>query len=370
LLFGLVIIVLAWWLPQARRAALYALLALAGLGVPLLLADPLMVACGLVVAAAALAPVLAQGDDDGGAALFIGLAALGAACLVIGLAAARLPSTPEVVSRVPLARAAVMTGFGLLLGCIPPLFWLPGVSRWGHPVGAALAAGLFPAMTLVVIFDVLNGPGLGWLVSGLEGQTIVPAGVLTLLVAGLLAIVQSDVRRLVGCLLVADLGCMIVTLGAGLQDGGVPPAAAILSQVLGRGLAVLVVFPCLSLLTGGCTRALRPAVILLLVCGAWMALGGPLTAAFAARWAALQPLLAGDQLWARLLMAGIVANCLACAVLLARAIRSPLVEADRPALWLALLILTAIVALSLLLWRNPAWLDAQITGVVAWLVGS
>jgi formate hydrogenlyase subunit 3/multisubunit Na+/H+ antiporter MnhD subunit len=365
LAYALIWIVLAWWLPRGQGAALWSLIAVAGLAVPLLAGDPLMAACGLLVAVAALAPVLAQGEEDGGAALFIGLAALGAVMVVLGLAAAHAPATLEVVVRTPLARAAIMAGFALLLGVLPPLFWLPGVSRLGHPLGVALVVGPFSAVAMLVLLSILTGAGAGWLASGSEGQALAPAGILIVLVAALLALVQSDVRRLFGFLCLADLGYTMMTLGSGLARTGIVPDETVLTQMLGRSLACLLIVPTLAFLTSGCRRNLRPALVALLAYGGWALFGGPLTPSFAVRWAALQPLLSGDQPWSRLLAAGIGLSWLAYLALLVRAARLPVLESDRPAPRVALLLLALVMLVCLFLSSNSGWLLQYVQGVVA-----
>ncbi len=365
LAFGLVLIVLAWWLPRGQAAAFWSLVALTGLAVPLLVSEPLMAACGLLVAVSALAPLLAQGEEDGGAALFVGLAALGAALIVLGLAAAHAPATPEVVLRVPLARAAIMVGFALLFGVVPPLFWLPGVSRLGHPLGVTLVAGPFAVVAFVVLLAILTGPGAGWLASGNEGRAILPTGAPIVLASALLALVQRDVRRLSGYLLMVDLGCILVSLGYGLSSTGIVPVSVVLAQLLGRSLACLALVPALAFLVSGCCRQLRPALIALLAYGGWALLGGPFTPSYAVRWAALQPVLTGADVWAQTLAAGLGLSWLAYLALLVRCVRLPVVASNGPIPRLALLILALVVLACLILSSNPGWLLQYVQGVVA-----
>ena len=137
--------------------------------------------------------------------------------------------------------------------------------------------------------------------------------------------------------------------------------------MLGRSLACLLLVPALAFLTSGCRRGRRPALIALLAYGGWALLGGPLTPSFAVRWAALQPLLSGDQPWARLLAAGIGLSWLAYLALLVRAARLPAIDSDRPAQRLALLLLALVLLVCLLLSSNPGWLEQYMRGVIAML---
>ena len=188
-----------------------------------------------------------------------------------------------------------------------------------------------------------------------------PATVLTVLIASSLALLQTDTRRIAGLLLVADLGFTLAGWAASLPAGDVAAGFGnVLRQLLGRSLAILVVLPCLTFLTSGLRPSRRLALLALLAYGGWAILDGPLTTGFAARKAALAPLLAGDHLWAALLCAGMLISCLAYCVMLGRAWTLPVKDNGRPAPRLALLILMGAVCISLWLSRNPAWLDSHI----------
>ena len=222
LYLGLYLLVLLWWLPGGRHAAQWTLLALAGSVVPFLIADDLLAACALLLAAAALAPLLVQGDDDGAALLFLGMSALGTACVVLGLL---------------IARAA-------------------GPAQWADSLG--------PARVLVL------------------------AGLALLL-----------------------------------------------------GVAVLV--PALALVTSGFRCTLRPALVLLLACGAWMSLGGPFSLAFSLQAEILQIIVNEGGAMAVALVAGVVLLVLAWLALVVRAWRLPLTESPRPCPRLALLVAAVVV---------------------------
>jgi hypothetical protein len=343
LVCGLIAISFTWWLPRGQQASLIALLPLVVLPVPLLLSDPIMSACGLALVAAALSPLLAQGERDGGAMLLVAQATLGAALLATGVAAAQPALDPEVPSDLTLARLAILGGLALVLGIVPFPFWLPGVSERGHAAGAMLAAALIPVLAYVWAGDLLAAHS-GWLAPEATGAAAAAAGASTAAIAGGAAVFQTNPRRLFGCLLAAGLGYSMLTLGVALQNG--PAAVAmpsVVPQLAGQVLAALAGLGCLGLLAGGLRRSLRPALFFLLACCGWLALGGPLSAAFADRWAAIRSILAGGQPGAALCLVALVASSAAYAVFLWRIGRASLPESDRPAQPLVLGLATALV---------------------------
>lgn len=350
LAFGVVMLVLAWWLPGGRHAAQWALLALAGMVAPLFLADDVQAACALLVAAAALAPILVHGDDDEPALLFLGMATVGVACLVAGLLIARSAGPAEWDNRLGPARLLTLAGLALLLGVAPAPLWLPGIVRHAHPLGAALAAAVFPFSVMAVALQIATSdtPFNGWLTSGLDGQVVAAAGVLTMIVAGIAAMTQRDLRGLAGFLLAADLGFMITGAGLGvIYDASL--RSVILLPLATRALGIAILLPSLAFVMSGFRCSLRPALVLVLACGAWMALGGPLTPGYS---------LHAEIVWIMVdrggvLAAGIIMGVTLLAVgwlaLVVRAWRMPLAESPRPCPRLALLLMAAVAAGSLLL---------------------
>ncbi len=350
LAFGAAVLALGWWLPDGRHTAQWSLVALAGLVAPLFLADALQAACALLLAAAALAPVLAHGDDDAPVALFLGSAALGVACLVVGLLVAQSTTPATWSQRLGPARILVLVGLALLLGVAPAPLWLPGVVRRAHPVGAALAAGGFPivVMTIALLIARSERPFEGWLVSASDGQMVSAAGAATMIVASAVALSRRDVRQIAGLLLAADLGFMTVGAGLGVTyDAALYPI--VLLPLAARAIGVAVLLPALTLVTSGFRCALRPALVLLLACGAAIVLGGPLTPGYALRaeilWIAAD--ISGALGAAILAGAGLMA--VVWIVLVVRAWRLPLAESARPCPRLALLLMGALAAGSLLL---------------------
>jgi formate hydrogenlyase subunit 3/multisubunit Na+/H+ antiporter MnhD subunit len=350
LLFGLYMIVLAWWLPSDGHAVQWTLCALAGLVLPLFVADELLAVCALLLSAAALAPVLVQGKDDRPALLFVGMAVSGVACVVIGLLVVRSPAAMPLGENLRLARLLIVAGFAMLLGVAPAPLWLPGVVEQTHTLGAALAAGIFPIVTILVALQTAASdmPYSNWLTGGLDGEGLVVAGSFTVVLAAALALVQSNLRRLVGLLLVADLGFVVVAVGLGLvYDASLYPIVLLL--LAGRALGVAVLLPALTFVTAGFRCALRPALVLMLACGAWMSMGGPLTLAFSLHLEVLQLVAQEGGALAWGLIGGAVLLVLGWVVLLVRAWQLPVAETVRPCPRLALLLMAAVVVLSLLL---------------------
>jgi formate hydrogenlyase subunit 3/multisubunit Na+/H+ antiporter MnhD subunit len=349
LLCALYLVVLSWWLPGGQTDALWSLLALPGLALPLFVSDDLLAVCALLVAAAALAPALARGEDDGGAALFLGMAILGVACVALGLIASRSVGGTAPMGDLALARLLVVAGFALLLGVAPAPFWLPGLTRQGYVVGATLAAAGFPLVVLLVLLRIATGsvPFAGWLTAGVEAQAIVAAGLLTIVAGCIAALVQDDVRRLAGFLLVADMGYTVVGIGVALGYGELPYTVALI-PLLGRALGVTVLLPALAFVSSGFRCALRPALTIAVACGAWMSLGGPLTLAFPLRWAVLERVNQMGGLLAACTIAGVLLTALAWLLLVVRAWETPAPESSRPCPRLVLLLMGAVVVVSLM----------------------
>lgn len=357
---GLLLIVCCWWLPRSHLAALLVPVAVAGLAAPLVAADPLVKAIALALAASALAPLLARGKGDGGAPLLVGMVSLGAALLIVGVAIVRSAETAP--ASLPLARVLLLVAFALMLGVAPFPLWLAGVGERGHAAGAALAAAGLPTVVVLVAWEMARWPALG-LLAGRELEMLTPVGMATAALASLAVLAQQDARRMAGLLLAADLGYLLAGLGASIGVGPQEPAFPLaLVQLAGRSLAALVLFVSLSL-----PWQERAPRLLLLLCGGWMALGGPLTASFPARSQALQYVPAAGDLWGWALAGCLALSLAAYAFFVARADAAWSEQTERPAQRLLVALLTAAVVLSLLLWRNPGWLSIESLGAAAWI---
>jgi hypothetical protein len=155
--------------------------------------------------------------------------------------------------------------------------------------------------------------------------------------------------------LLADLGCITIGLARGLQTGAVDALAPVAPQLFGRGLAALVIFPTLAL-----SDQRRLARFVLAACSGWMILGGPLSASFPERWAMLQPLLAGGDPWAKLMIAAIALSLLAYFILLVRVATLRTSTPARPGQVFILAILAGLVVISIILWRDSSFITALV----------
>ena len=178
-----------------RHAAQWTLFALAGLVLPLFVADELLAVCALLLSAAALAPVLVHGHskDDRAALLFVGMAVLGVTIVVIGLLIARSSVAGQPNDNLRLARLLILAGFAVLLGVAPAPLWLPSVTAQTHVLGAALAAGAFPIVAMLVALQAASGeaPFADWLTQDLDGEILIVAGV-SAVVIGALTLSRSE----------------------------------------------------------------------------------------------------------------------------------------------------------------------------------
>ena len=141
---------------------------------------------------------------------------------------------------------------------------------------------------------------------------------------------------------------MIIGTGLGLvYEASLYPI--VLLFLAGRALGVAVLLPALTFVTAGFRCSLRPSLIIMLACGAWMSLGGPLTLAFSLHLEVLKLVAADGGALAVALVIGVALLALGWIVLLVRAWRLPLTETARPCPRLTLLLMAAVVAASLLL---------------------
>jgi formate hydrogenlyase subunit 3/multisubunit Na+/H+ antiporter MnhD subunit len=131
---------------------------------------------------------------------------------------------------------AVSVGFGILLAAAPFHSWLPPVAGDAPPMAAALLICILSQANLAVLIGLLaDNP---WLVSGSPILSMITlSGLLTALVGGALAFAQKQSGRLLGYAAVADMGFVLVALGAGSPLG----TTAALAHAVNRSLVVLLI---------------------------------------------------------------------------------------------------------------------------------
>ncbi|AWK89303.1 hydrogenase 4 subunit B (plasmid) [Azospirillum thermophilum] len=158
------------------------------------------------------------------ARLYLIMASFGAACLLLafGLLAgptgdysfaairAHVPDDAEVALVVLL----VLLGAGSKAGLVPLHVWLP----LAHPAApshvSALMSGVMTKVAIYamvrILFDLLGEPAWWW------GGVMMAAGAVTAVMGVLYALMQDDVKRLLACSTIENIGAVVIALGLAL----------------------------------------------------------------------------------------------------------------------------------------------------------
>lgn len=313
--------VAAWHLPHGENFVSVALLILALVCTILLLQDPFIVSMLLV--GSALAAVLAIVDLPGDSVGLLGTRVLATALkyLVLMVLAGVLSYfslvladvyrpgvTPGSIQLARFILGLLTAGFALRLALIPFHTWLPDMVEDASPVVSALIIAVVNTTSLLVLvlsfqrFPILlveNSFGLSLLRIG---------GIITMLVAGLLALVQTNIRRTLAYLLIYESGIVFY----GLVSTSVLGLTGALFEAFNQVLAAALIFISLGLieqpdgrppLPGGERRDLLrrwPIGSLGLLCGTLVLIGLPPFSGFASKLLLYQA--AAQQHWAELLL--------------------------------------------------------------------
>lgn len=114
----------------------------------------------------------------------------------------------------PWTPAAVLL---ILLGCftksaqVPFHFWLPGAMSAPTPVSSYLHSATMVKAGVILLAKL--SPALAQL--PIWGWVVLPVGLLTMIVAAAMAVVQTDLKRLLAYSTVSILGCLVMLLGFG-----------------------------------------------------------------------------------------------------------------------------------------------------------
>ncbi|MBV9621288.1 MAG: NADH-quinone oxidoreductase subunit N, partial [Gammaproteobacteria bacterium] len=111
----------------------------------------------------------------------------------------------------------VVVAVGFKLGAVPFHMWLPDVYE-GAPTSVTLFIGTVPklayfALALRLLAQGLGGTELEW------SQMLVPLAVLTLIIGNVVALVQSNLKRMLAYSTIANVGFILLGFIAGTPDG-------------------------------------------------------------------------------------------------------------------------------------------------------
>ncbi len=203
----------------------------------------------------------------------------------------------DVENVIYLGQAAIFLGLGMAiwLAAVPLHGWLTGVGAEAPSLAAALVLTGFPLLALVAMLQVLTEAA--WFAWHQQvGQALLMAGLISAGLGGLLAAVQRGLRPLFGYAALFDMGCLLVALATGENNGWLVFYTGLAIRALGLGLtgaATAVVWKGTRRDAFAGLHGLAyhmPLATAALIIGGFTLAGLPLTAGFYPRWLLLQEL--------------------------------------------------------------------------------
>jgi multicomponent Na+:H+ antiporter subunit A len=174
---------------------------------------------------------------SGGLALLVGMIMLGFVGGSFELSA--LPGKGDVIRASPLyggILALMLLGAFTKSAQVPFHFWLPNAMEAPTPVSAFLhsATMVKAGVYLLARMSPILGGTEAWTV------TVTTVGALTMLVGGLLALFQTDLKRLLAYSTVSALGTLMLLLGLGSEEGIKAMVVFLLAHALYKGALFMV----------------------------------------------------------------------------------------------------------------------------------
>jgi formate hydrogenlyase subunit 3/multisubunit Na+/H+ antiporter MnhD subunit len=270
--------------------------------------------------------------------LYIGMAAFGAVCLIAalgllsgsGLGFAQMRAHPPESLRAAMVLLLVLAGAGSKAGLVPLHVWLPPAHAAAPAHVSALMSGAMTKVAIYVlirlVFD-LCGPAqpLWW------GVPLLAMGAASAVLGGLRATLELDLKSVLACSTIENVGLIVIGLGLALCARAVDltPLAALamggaLLHALGHGMFKSLMFLAAgSVQHGAGTRRLNllgglihrmPFTTLCVLLGGACLAALPPTAGFAGEWILFQAVLGAARL------GGLGVQILVCVVALLMAL--------------------------------------------------
>ncbi len=221
--------------------------------------------------------------------------------------------------------AFIVVGIGLKLAMFPLHLWLP--NAYAH-APSAVTAFIAATSTKVAVYVIIRFlftvfPQDTSFEQAALTYVLLPLGVIGMFAASLVAVFQSDVKRMLAYSSVAQIGYMLLGIGLGSVDG----VAAALVHLVNHGLMKAALFmsvACVMLRLGarhidafaGLARRMPWTASAFIVSGLSL-VGVPLTVGFVSKWQLLKASFAGGAPWAGFL---IVASSLLAVIYIGRII--------------------------------------------------
>ncbi len=160
---------------------------------------------------AACAKYLIQ-TATGSILVLFGIALLFAQTGTLDLAQMQVPITPLLV----VAGTLFIVGFGVKLALVPTYTWLPDAYAQAPTGITALLSGVVTISGLVALLRVLalmSGWSLEW------GAALIGFGMLNIVIGNLLALQQTEVKRIFAYSSISHIGWMVLAVGIGVYAG-------------------------------------------------------------------------------------------------------------------------------------------------------
>jgi len=186
---------------------------------------------------------------QGGRALEAGVkyliqSAIGSALVLLGVALVLMYAGSfdlAEIARVGLPTPALMAagalfvvGFGVKAALVPLHAWLPDAHSQAPAPISALLSGIVIEVALVAMLRALGALGGGFLT---WGNLLLGFGAVNMLAGNLLALRQTDVKRLLAYSSISQVGVMLLGFGIAITAGSADGASGAFFQVASHGLA-------------------------------------------------------------------------------------------------------------------------------------
>jgi formate hydrogenlyase subunit 3/multisubunit Na+/H+ antiporter MnhD subunit len=257
LFIGMVSFLASLHLPHGENFVPVTLLILVIVSTILLLQDPFIVS--LLLVGAGIAAVLAIVDLPTGTTTLVGTRVIASALkylllmviagvlMYLSFVLTDIHGSSELPRRIPLARfilALLIAGFSLRLALIPFHTWLPDLVEHAAPLVTALVIAVINSASLLVL--VLSFQRIPVLVTDNPTGIVLLriGGIITTILAAVMALNQSTIRRTLAYLLIYNSGLIFYGL-ASVSKAGLTGA---IFEALNQTLVVVLIFVSLALL--------------------------------------------------------------------------------------------------------------------------
>jgi multicomponent Na+:H+ antiporter subunit D len=203
---------------------------------------------------------------------------------------------------VEVALAFLIVGISLKLALFPLHLWLPNAYAFAPTTVTVFLAATATKVSVYVIIRILYTVfgGLPLYRGGIIDDVLLGLGILSMVAAGLVAIFQNNVKRLLAYSSVSQIGYMVL----GLSFGSVLGLAGAIIHIFNHALIKAAMFMAVGCATAR-TRAVSiddlaglgrqmPVTMGALVVGALSLIGLPLTVGFVSKWYLIQAALEAD----------------------------------------------------------------------------